>query len=56
MKLAIVAAVVFLMGLVPGLVKSEGQIQESQRVHRGTPVAQAHPALIHMASVLKIRF
>jgi hypothetical protein len=56
MRLAIVAAVIFLVGIGPGLVKSEGPIQESQRVQRGGAIAQAHPVWVRMAGVLKIRF
>jgi hypothetical protein len=56
MRLAIVAAVIFMLGIGPGLVKSEGPIQESQHVHRGGAIAQAHPVWVRMAGVLKIRF
>jgi hypothetical protein len=54
MKIAILAAVIFLAGIGPGLVKSSGPVPDSQRVHRSA-MAEAHPVLVKVASVLKLQ-
>jgi hypothetical protein len=54
MKIAILAAIIFLLGIGPGLVKSDGPVPDSQRVHRSA-MAEAHPVLVKVAGVFKLR-
>jgi hypothetical protein len=54
MRIAIFAAIIFLAGIGPGLVKSSGPVPDSQRVHRSA-TAEAHPVLVKVASVFKLR-
>lgn len=54
MRIAIIAAFIFMAGIGPGLVKSSGPISDSQRVHRSA-MAEAHPVLVKVASVFRLR-
>jgi len=56
MRIAIVAAVIFAAGLWPGLTRSEGPLPDAPRVQKTAAAAPAHPVLVKMAGVLKIRF
>jgi hypothetical protein len=58
MKLAILATLVFLAGLWPGLAKSTGPLPDAPRPPQtaaAAPVHLAHPVLVKMAGVLKLR-
>ena len=56
MRLAIVAAMLFAAALLPGLTKSEGPLPDAPRTQKTAAAAPAHPVLVRMAGVLKIRF
>ena len=57
MRIAIVAAMIFAAGLWPGLTKSDGPLPDAPRSHKSVAAtAPAHPVLVKMAGVLKIRF
>ena len=56
MRLAILAAVIFAAGLLPGLTKSEGPLPDAPHTEKVVTAAPAHPVLVKMAGVLKIRF
>jgi hypothetical protein len=56
MRLAILAAVIFAAGLLPGLTKSDGPLPDAPRTQKSAAAAPAHPVLVKMAGVLKIRF
>jgi len=53
MRLAVIAAVVFIAGLWPGLSKSTGPVQEMPRMQAAAkPV---HPVLVKVADLLRLR-
>jgi hypothetical protein len=54
MRIAIFAAIIFLAGIGPGLVKSSGPVPDSQRVHRSA-MAEAHPVLVKVAGVFRLQ-
>ena len=57
MRLALVAAMIFVAGLWSGLSKSEGPLPDAPpRAQESAAAPPAHPVLVKMAGVLKIRF
>ena len=56
MRLAIIASMIFVAGLWSGLTKSGGPLPDAPRTHKIAVAAPAHPVLVKMAGVLKIRF
>ena len=58
MKLAILAAIIFLAGLWPGLAKYNGPLPDAPRAQTmaaGPQAHAAHPVLVKMAGMLKLR-
>ena len=58
MKLAILAAIIFLAGLWPGLAKYSGPLPDAPRattMAAAPPAHPAHPVLMKMAGILKLR-
>ena len=53
MRLAIIATIIFLAGLSPGLFKSDGPVQDAPRLH--TAAAAGHPVLVKVAGLLRLR-
>jgi len=56
MRLAIVATIIFIAGLWPGLARSTGPVQDIPRVHAAAAPKAAHPALVKVADILRLRF
>lgn len=56
MKLAAVAAVIFIAGLWPGLSRSTGPVQDAPRLHRSAVAKPVHPVLVRVADLLRVRF
>jgi len=56
MRLAVVATVIFVAGLSPGLFRSAGPIQDTPRMHAAAATARpVHPVLVKVAGLLRIR-
>lgn len=56
MRLAIIATIIFLAGLWPGLAKFTGAPPDPPRPgHNAVAATPAHPVLTRMAAVLKLR-
>ena len=55
MRLALIATVIFIGGLSPGLVRSDGPVQEAPRLHTAAAAKPAHPVLVKVADLLKLR-
>jgi hypothetical protein len=55
MRLAIIASILFAAGLWPGLTKSAGPLPDAARVQESAVAAPAHPVLVRMADVFKLR-
>ena len=53
MRLAVIAMVIFVAGLSPGLFRSEGPVQDAPRLH--TAAAASHPVLVKVADLLRLR-
>jgi hypothetical protein len=55
MRLAAVATVIFVAGLSPGLFSSEGPVQDAPRLHAAAAAKPAHPVLVKVADLLRLR-
>ena len=58
MKLAILAAIIFLAGLWPGLAKYAGPMPDAPRAQTlaaAPPAHPAHPVLVKMAGIFRLR-
>jgi hypothetical protein len=56
MKLAVIATIIFVVGLSPGLFRSEGPVQDAPRMHAAVTAAKpAHPVLVKVAGLLRLR-
>ncbi len=55
MRLAAIATVIFIAGLWPGLSKSAGPVREMPRLQAGVDVKPAHPVLVKVADLLRLR-
>ena len=57
MRLAVIATVIFIAGLWPGLARSTGPVQNTPpRVHAAVVAEPPHPALMRVANILRLRF
>jgi hypothetical protein len=56
MRLALVATVIFIAGLWPGLSRSTGPVRDAPRIHASAQPKPAHPVLVRVADILRIRF
>lgn len=56
MRIAIVAATIFVAGLLPGLIKSGGPLPDAPVLAKQAAAPPSHPALVRMAGLLKLRF
>lgn len=55
MRLALIATVIFVAGLSPGLFRSAGPVQDTPRLHRAAAAKPAHPVLVKVADLLRLR-
>jgi hypothetical protein len=55
MRLAIIATVIFAAGLAPGLFRSEGPVRDAPRLHDVAAAKPAHPVLVKVAGLLRLR-
>lgn len=55
MRLALIATVIFVAGLSPGLVRSEGPVQVAPRLHTAAAAKPIHPVLVKVAGLLSLR-
>jgi hypothetical protein len=55
MRLAVIATVVFVAGLSPGLLRSAGPIQDAPRRHTAAAAEPVHPVLVKVAGLLRLR-
>jgi hypothetical protein len=57
MRLAVVATVIFVAGLWPGLARSTGPVRDTPpRVHAAAVPKLPHPVLVRVADLLRVRF
>ena len=57
MKLAILAAIIFLAGLWPGLAKYAGPMPDAPRAQKmaAAPAHPVHPVLVKVAGIFRLR-
>ena len=55
MRIAVIATIIFLAGLSPGLFKSEGPVQDAPRLHAAAAAGPARPVLVKVADLLRLR-
>jgi hypothetical protein len=55
MRLALIATVIFAAGLSPGLLRSEGPVRDAPRLHTAAAAKPAHPVLVKVAGLLRLR-
>ena len=55
MRLAVIATVIFIAGLSPGLFRSEGPVRDAQRLHADAAAKPVHPVLVKVAGLLRLR-
>jgi len=52
MRLAVVATVIFIAGLWPGLARSTGPVRDAPRMHVTAGARPVHPVLVRVADLL----
>jgi hypothetical protein len=56
MRLALIATVIFAAGLSPGLFRSEAPVQDVPHLQAAAAAKPAHPVLVKVAGLLRLRF